>query len=184
MPSNLRSNAVRRARELATARPLILDTETTGLNPLDEIIEISLVDLDGKKLFETLIQPTRPIPADATRIHQITDDMVKNAPVWKNVWPQIEPLISSRYIGVYNADFDRRMLRQTHQVHGITWNEASARFFCIMKLYADFYPFGRGKYQKLEDAGRQCGIKLPNSHRAFDDALLALEIFRYIANTT
>jgi hypothetical protein len=47
-----------------------------------------------------------------------------------------------------------------------------------MKLYADF--IGSRRWQRLEEAGRQCRLELPNSHRAKDDTLLARAVFQYM----
>lgn len=180
MPSNKRQFAIRRARELLLMDPLFLDTETTGLGPQDEIVEIAILDVDGNALYDSLVQPTRSIPLDATWIHGITDAMVAGAPAWPQVWSEIEELLSTRHVGIYNAEFDLRLLRQSHHHHGLAW-DGLRNPFCIMKLYADFYPYSGGRYQKLEIAGRQCGIPLPNSHRARADTTLALAVFKRIA---
>jgi DNA polymerase-3 subunit epsilon len=57
-----------------------------------------------------------------------------------------------------------------------------------MRLYAQFYgewdPMRNSyRWQKLEDAGRQCGIAMPNSHRALEDALLAKAVLEHIARS-
>jgi DNA polymerase III epsilon subunit-like protein len=58
----------------------ILDTETTGLEYNSRIVEIAVTTADGEVLLDTLVNPGEPIPADATAIHKITDEMVANAP--------------------------------------------------------------------------------------------------------
>jgi DNA polymerase-3 subunit epsilon len=180
MPQPLRQNAIRQARQYLAFQPYFLDTETTGLYYNDEIIEIAISDFSGQIVLDTLVKPERSIPIDSQRIHHITNEMVSDSPCWLDVWKQAEEILAGKYIGVYNKDFDIRMLQQTHAIHRIPWKEPG-KFFCIMTLYADFSPYARGKYQKLDDAGRQCGIKIPNSHRAKDDTLLAREIFLTMA---
>jgi DNA polymerase III epsilon subunit-like protein len=112
------------------------------------------------------------------QIHNITDELVRESPTWLQVWPQLEAVLKNRVVGIYNAEFDLRMLQQTHQVYGLPWRIPMSRVFCIMKLYSDFSGFL--KWQSLEAAGRQSRIPLPNSHRARDDTLLARELFLYI----
>jgi DNA polymerase-3 subunit epsilon len=58
-----------------------------------------------------------------------------------------------------------------------------------MELYAMFYgdrdPYrGSFRYQSLEIAGRQCGINLPNAHRAVDDCLLTRAVLHYMAESS
>lgn len=177
-----RKLAIQKAREYLAMRPVFLDTETTGLDIGAQIIEVCVVDHDGNVLVNNLVRPQGPIPADAMRIHGITDEMVRAAPTWPEVWPEVEGVLSGRYVGVYNADFDLRMLRQSHQRYGLPWLLSQGRFFDMMKLYADYKGFQR--WVTLEVAGRQCGIPLPNTHRAQADALLVRALLQYIASRT
>ena len=58
---------------------IILDTETTGLDENAEVIQIGVTDGAGKVLMDnTPCKPLRPIPAEATAIHHITNEMVQN----------------------------------------------------------------------------------------------------------
>ena len=95
-----RRTAILKAQEYFRARPLYLDTETTGLNPVDEIVEICIVDHDGTVLLNSLVRPTRPIPADVTRLHGITNQMVQGAPAWIEVWPAVYAILSGRQVGI------------------------------------------------------------------------------------
>ena len=180
MSSAVRRKAIQAAREYANYRPIFLDTETTGLHNTAEIVEISVVDFDGSVVLDTLVKPAHSIPWEVIRVHGITDEMVVEAPSWTEVWPQVEKLLQGRYVGIYNADFDIRMMKQSHDLNGMSWEMSEVRNFCIMKLYAQFY--GTGRWQKLESARRQCGLALPNTHRAKDDTLLVHAIFEYMVN--
>ena len=180
-----RTAAIARAQQNLLNRPLFLDTETTGLDPRAEIVEIAVIDHDGGVLLDTLVKPTRPIPWDATRVHGISNEMVANAPTWGDIWPQVQSILTGRRVGIYNAEFDLRMIQQSHAAQKIADGAAGARAFCIMKLYAEFYgergSHGDFRWQSLDKAARQCGIALPNSHRAGADALLARALLAYVA---
>ena len=178
MSTAYRKKAIQTAREYANFKPVFLDTETTGLHNTAEIVEISMVDHDGDVLLDTLVKPIHTIPWDVTQVHGITDEMVVGAPAWPEVWPQVEKTLEGRYVGIYNAEFDLRMMKQSHLLNGLSWTVSQNRFFCIMKLYAKFY--GAGRWQKLDSAGRQCGLTLPNTHRAKDDTLLARAVFEHM----
>lgn len=69
---------------------VVFDLETTGVMiSKDEIIEISAVKVRNGKVveeFSELVNPCRPIPYDATRVNNITDEMVRHAPFCKKFW--------------------------------------------------------------------------------------------------
>ncbi len=184
MISSHRLQIAQQARQLALKRPLFLDTETTGLDDRAEIVEIAVIDSQGAVLLESLVRPTRKIPWDVIRIHGITDDMVAGAPTWRELFPRLEEILRGSLVGIYNADFDLRMLSQSHLAHGLFFPRNIFESFCIMRLYAQFYGapgyYGSPRWHKLEAAARQCGIPLQNTHRARDDALLAKAVFEYI----
>jgi DNA polymerase-3 subunit epsilon len=182
MPSTDRLRALQHARYYNGLDPLFLDTETTGLHGDAQIVEICLIDSTASVLYESLVRPTRSIPWDAVLVHNITDTLVSDAPSWQQVWSNVEEIIRGRYVGIYNAEFDIRMMRQTHALYDIPWEENLFSSFCIMRLYANFFGQSRGRYgtprwQSLTDAARQCGIYIQGAHRACQDTQLALAVF-------
>ncbi len=184
--ANARQGAIRQAQELLAREPIYLDTETTGVRSNAEIVEICIVDHENSVLFDSLVRPKGVIPADAARIHGINDSMVATAPPWEQLWLQIEPLLLSRPIGIFNASFDLRLLQQSHQFAGLPWPAVPLDAFCIMKLYAQFYgewdPYRQSyRWQSLDKAQRHCNIPLQNSHRAKADALLARAVLHHMA---
>jgi DNA polymerase-3 subunit epsilon len=178
--------AIRLAQDEIQHKPVYLDTETTGLEEFDQIVEICVLDSDGSVLVDSLVKPTSKIPAGVTKLHGITDAMVKEAPTWPEIWPAVQAALTGRHVAIYSADYDVRMMKQSHRHHAMRWKLKGANFFCIMKLYAQFrgeWDDYRGTYRwhKLREAGRQCKIELPNAHRAKADALLARAVLQYVA---
>jgi DNA polymerase-3 subunit epsilon len=106
---------------------------------------------------------------------------VAQAPAWVEVWPQLSSILRGKKVGVYNDEFDVRMIQQTNQLARLAQPVPAASFFCIMRLYADFS--GVRRFQALDVVGRQLGIPLPNAHRALADALLAREVFLRMAQS-
>lgn len=181
-----RQGAVQVAREILQARPVYLDTETTGLDWASEIVEICVLDHDGSVVLESLVRPTIPIPPDASRVHGIRDAMVAGEPSWAETWPAVERAFAGRTIAIYNADYDLARMRQSHRRHGLEWHEPAGPIHCVMKLYARFYgdwnPTRRSfRWQSLQQAARQCGIVLSQRHRARQDAELARAVLEYVA---
>jgi DNA polymerase-3 subunit epsilon len=186
MDSLYRRNAIQEARELIEQNPVYLDTETTGMHFNSEVIEIGIIDDQGEVLFDQLIRPRGKIDPAAGRVHGISIEMLASAPTWEQIWPQAEAILTGRRVGVYNVEFDLRLMKQTHARSWLTWVLPDTNFFDIMKLYARYYgdwdPSRKSfRYQSLEIAGRQCGIRLPNAHRAVDDCLLTRALLHYMA---
>ncbi len=180
-----RKAAIAKAQIELNKKLAYLDTETTGLKAHDQIVEICLIDNDGAVLIDSLVKPTVKIPSDATRIHGITDAMVSHAPTWPELWPQLEPLFAERRIAIYNADYDLRLMKQSHRVHGLIWQTTISQF-CIMKLYAQYrgnWNAWSGSYRwvSLDDARWQCHLEFPNAHRARADTLLARAVLQVVA---
>lgn len=189
MLSGDRLRAIQHARYYNGLDPIFLDTETTGLHADAEIVEICLIDSTGSVLYDSLVRPTRSIPWDAVLVHNITDELVSDAPPWSQVWSRVEEIIRGRYVGIYNAEFDLRMMRQTHALYGIRWEENIFSHFCIMRLYAQFYGQSRGRYgtprwQSLTDAARQCSVYIQGAHRARQDTELAMAVFNHMLQST
>lgn len=110
---------VKQAKEILGLNPVFLDTETTGLGDSDRIIEIAIVDMQGTPLLNSLINPGMQIPAEASRVNGITNNMVTNAPLWREIWPKVEEILRGRLIGIYNAEYDLRMLSQSNKIAGL-----------------------------------------------------------------
>ena len=81
-----------RAREVLALQPLFLDTETTGTGPGDLIIEVGIVDAQGNELFNSLVNPGIPIPAESSAVNGITNADVADEPKWPQVWPKVEEI--------------------------------------------------------------------------------------------
>lgn len=180
-------NVLQRAQAVLKLQPIFLDTETTGTGQTDRIIQIGIVDTQGETLFQSLVNPGTPIPAESSAVNGITDEMVKDAPVWTQIWPDVETILKGRVIGIYNADFDLRLLRQTNKAYGLPMTIETNQAFCVMKLFAAFYGEWNArnngfKSQKLEFAGRFLNISIPNSHDAVDDARLTAALTKAIAD--
>jgi DNA polymerase III epsilon subunit-like protein len=166
-------------------RVIYLDTETTGFGPRAEIVDIAAVSAAGEVLLESLVQPTRRIPADATAVHGITNADVKHAPAWCDLYEELLQVLAGRRIIVYNVIFDRQMVNQACERYDLA--APAADWECAMRKYAGFYGnWDTGKrwyrFQKLERAVLAFGAE-PGGHRAAADAFACRAVVLGMAAT-
>ncbi|MCY0894993.1 MAG: DUF3820 family protein [Alicyclobacillaceae bacterium] len=104
---------------LRDTRFVVLDTETTGLDPeTDQVIDLSLVEVSKRgivPLYETRIDPKRPIPPESSAVHHLTDRDVAGKPTLDAVWPTVLDHLQDAVLVAHNASFDRAMLPETHR---------------------------------------------------------------------
>jgi DNA polymerase III subunit epsilon len=97
-------------------REIVLDTETTGLNPLDghRVLEIGAVEIVHQvltgRVFHHLINPERDIPEDAVAVHGHTANALKDKPVFAQVVDDFLSFIGEAPLVIHNAEFDVRFL--------------------------------------------------------------------------
>lgn len=152
---------------------VILDTETTGLTLRDQIIEISVIDLTGKILLNSLVKPTIIIPAEATSIHGITNEMVQGAPSWTTIYKELREVTVGKTILIYNAEFDLGMIENNCIANNVEFKDFKST--CVMKMYADYLDSKR--WISLSDA-----TKLTIKHRAAADCFAVLELLQQLKN--
>ncbi len=97
-------------------REIVLDTETTGLNPADghRLLEIGAVEIVHQsatgRFFHALINPERDIPEDAMRVHGHSAESLQDKPVFAGVVDDLLAFIGDAPIVIHNADFDLRFM--------------------------------------------------------------------------
>lgn len=173
---------------LRSGNYVVLDTETTGLED-GEIVQIAIVHSSGDVLLDTLVKPKRPIPADATRIHGITNEMVKDAPTWEQVRDLVAHEIMGEHVVIYNAVYDRKMMHKSSERWGLPkteWKEMAA-FWCAMEMFAAVYGEwneyrGNFRWQKLATAADYYNIPSQGqAHTALADCLTTLAVCKAMA---
>jgi len=171
----------------------ILDTETTGLGDDAEVCQIAVIDAAGRTILNTLVQPTKPIPAGASAIHGITNEAVAKAPKWGPVSRFLYALLGDKNVLIYNANYDLRVMQSSTVLSdqnsgGGGYDVATLiedKSHCVMLEYAEFYGDwndyrGSYRWQKLSAAARQCGVAVENAHDALGDCLMTLAVVRHM----
>jgi len=179
--------AIRTTRGRLAEDPIYLDTETTGLTEQDQIIEIALIDSDGTTLLNTLVKPTILISAAATRVHNLENEDLLDAPRFDEILDELNRLTKNRLVLAYFTAFDLRLLAQSAAAWDVNLPYIHAK--CMMITYSEFHGEWsdyRNKFtwQSQIAAARQLGLKVPhNLHRASADAELCRAIAIAVAET-
>ncbi len=154
-----------------------IDTETTGTNAqADRVIEVGIVLFQSGQVVEKknwLINPGRPIPPDATKVHGITDADVADKPSFAEVMPEIVEALQGALPLAYNADFDRGFLLEELKRNQFSGERPPA--FRNDVIWLDPLTWARElqkehRSRALGDVCERLGISLENAHRATDDA--------------
>ena len=158
---------------------IIVDTETTGLDPnIDEILQIAIVDGNGKILFNEYIKPEHHTTwSDAEKIHKISPETVKKCKPLKKYKRKISRIFknATQIIG-YNLPFDLKFLEKKIDIY-----TESQILIDLMpkfaKVFREPHPFIKGEYkwQKLTTAAAFYNYKY-EPHDALNDVLATLHI--------
>lgn len=168
-----RAKAIGWAREVvANEATIFLDTETCGKENDSQVCDIGIVAIDGTVLLDQLVRPSIPIPADASRIHGITNEMVEGAPTWREIHDRVAGIIDGRLTVIYNRAYDRAILKNEAKRDG---RELDMHSECAMLAFGQFdgtpgFRAGEFKWHRLESAVQRFGI-VPGGHRALADAM-------------
>jgi DNA polymerase III epsilon subunit family exonuclease len=151
---------------------VVVDTETTGGQSMlgDRITEFAAVVVRGGEIvevYETLVNPRRSIPPFVTRLTNITWDMVKNAPTFDRIAPDVIRVLEGNVFVAHNATFDWRFV--TTEVSRSTGRQLRGRRLCTVKIARKVLP--QLSRRSLDYVARYYGIEIRNRHRAAGDAV-------------
>ena len=162
---------------LQLTKPLaFIDLETTGVNlATDRIIEIAIVKVlpDGKRSIKRkLINPQIPIPKQSSDLHGITDDMVKEAPTFKDVAHELKQMLDGCDIAGYNSNrFDIPMLVEEFLRADVDFDMRGRRLVDVQNI------FHKMEQRTLSAAYKfYCNKHLEGAHSAEIDATATHEI--------
>ena len=152
----------------------VIDVETSGGQAAcDRVVEIGLVLIDDNRIvnrFQSLINPDLHIPASLTAIHGINNDMVKDAPLFADLAPQLLELLDDRIFVAHNVHFDYGFIEAEFRRAG---HEFRAKKLCTVRLSRRML---RLQSHSLAALCRHFSIVNSRAHRALEDALATSEI--------
>ncbi len=162
---------------LQLSRPLaIIDLETTGINlSNDRIVEIAIVKVmpDGeKKIKRKILNPEIPIPQASTDVHGISNDMVKDAPTFRQVANEIKQFLDNCDLCGYNSNrFDIPLLTEEFLRSGLNFEFRDRRLVDVQKV------FHMMEQRTLSAAYKfYCDKVLTDAHSAEADATATYEV--------
>ncbi|QCU90366.1 DNA polymerase III subunit epsilon [Thiomicrorhabdus sediminis] len=170
-------------------RQILLDTETTGFDPLngDRIIEIGAVEMVKRRLtdnnYHQYVFPERSVPQEAIEVHGITDDFLADKPIFSKIADDFMEYVAGAELIIHNAPFDVGFIN--HELSLLPDNkwgriEDHCEITDSLKLARKMYP---GQRNSLDALCKR--LFIDNSNRTLHGALLDSEILAdvYLAMT-
>lgn len=168
-------------------RQIVLDTETTGLDPKQghRIVEVAAIELINRKIsersFHRYLNPEREIDAGAAEVHGLTLERLQDEPKFADIAPALLEFISGAELIIHNAPFDIGFLNKELELAGLP----SLSSYCpsvidTLKQAKELHPGKKNNLNALCDR-----YQIDNSHRTLHGALLDTELLGevYLAMT-
>lgn len=161
-------------------REIVLDTETTGFNPDkgDRVVEIGCVELDNLlptgEVYHVYINPRRPMPEEAFRVHGLSDGFLKDQPIFADIAADLLAFLADSRLIIHNASFDMKFLNfelKNAHLEPLPYSRA----LDTLELARKKHPFGPNS---LDALCRRYGID--NSSRDYHGALLDSELLAQV----
>jgi DNA polymerase-3 subunit epsilon len=168
-------------------RQIVLDTETTGLNPRtgDRIIEVGCVEIVNRKLtgnnFHRYINPERDSDEAALAVHGLTTEFLRDKPKFNEIVDELRAYVQGAEVIIHNAPFDLGFLNHEFQRLGLPpFTDHCARVIDTLVQAKELHPGKRNSLDALCDR-----YEISNAHRKLHGALLDSELLAdvYLAMT-
>jgi DNA polymerase-3 subunit epsilon len=157
-------------------REIILDTETTGLEPStgDRLVEIGCIELFNHlptgRTFQTYLNPQRDVPPDAVRVHGLTTEFLKNHPLFTEKVAEFLDFIEGATLVIHNAEFDMKFINAELKSAGFK-PIPMTRVIDTVLMAREKFP---GQPASLDALCRR--FKIDNTERKLHGALLDSEL--------
>jgi len=159
-------------------RQIVLDTETTGLNPRtgDRVIEVGCVELHNRMLtgnnFHRYINPERDSEEGALAVHGLTTEFLRDKPKFAEIAEELREYIRGAEVIIHNAPFDLGFLNHEFKLLGLpTFTEHCSGVIDTLVHAKELHP---GKRNSLDALCDRYGVS--NAHRKLHGALLDAEL--------
>src|SRR5712691_7698896 len=167
------------ATPLIALDAVVLDTETTGLDPASaRLVEVAAVRVAGGRIdeastFRRLVRPGVTIPAAATAIHGIDDAAVEQAPPFAEVWRELSAFVGDAVVIGHSIGFDLAVLKRECDRAGLAF--ARPRSLCV-RLLGEVAGRDLAGYS-LDQLAAWLGVEVTGRHSALGDAAATAQVF-------
>lgn len=159
---------------------IVFDTETTGLSTnSDDVIQIGAVRIvKGRRIegeiFDSYVNPNRPIPPASTKVHGIRDDMVKGAPDFIAAAEKFYRFSKNAILIAHNAPFDLAFFKRDGETEERKFNHP-----VLDTVLLSASVFGQSMSHTLDALASRLGIEIEEEvrHTALGDAIATAEVF-------
>ena len=161
-------------------RQIVLDTETTGIDPKEghRIIEIGCVEVVNRRLtgnhFHVYINPGRHIEQEAIEVHGITNEFLADKPTFSQVAQEFVSFIKGAQLVIHNAPFDVGFMDHEFGMEASTKGVITNQICDVLVTLTLARQMHPGQKNNLDALCKRYGID--NSHRTLHGALLDAEI--------
>ena len=157
---------------------VVVDCETTGSRSMagDRITEVAVVRVhDGRAemVFESLVNPDRPIPPAVMALTNISWEMVRHAPRFVDICDQLLGALEGSVFVAHNAGFDWRFL--SNEITRATRRPLVGQRLCTVRMARHFVPQLRRR--NLDSLSDYYGVVNTARHRAGGDAMATAKVF-------
>jgi DNA polymerase III subunit epsilon len=172
------SSAPASSEPLSNLSYVVVDVETTGGRAYyaDRITEIAAVVVKNGEIveiFETLVNPERPIPPFVTRLTNITWDMVRDAPTFDRIAGDVLRVLEGNIFVAHNAMFDWRFV--SAEISRASGQRLAGRRVCTVGVARKILP--QLSRRSLDNVARYYGVEINGRHRAGGDAIATAKCF-------
>jgi DNA polymerase-3 subunit epsilon len=169
-------------------RPLYLHLAASKQGPQGEVVEIAVLETDGTPLLEELVCPRGAIRPDMSAVHGITNELVRAAPPWAEVFPRISLALLERRVVVYDTTACLGVMRHSTELAHLRWDIDEEGFIAVEAIFARFHGqrepgSGRFKSYPLLEAADMLGLNTETIgyRRALEDAALVRSMLMALA---
>ncbi len=185
--NNLDKSYPGKALEILKRKPLFLDTETTGLDDLAQIIELGIVGCNGDVIFESRYNPTVEIDQGAEDVHGISKKSLEKEKIFSDDAKKIKKILLNNLIVIFNSEFDLRLLKNTYKAFNLNYEFlGDVESECAMYFSARYWgATNRYGTISLSNAVYEAGLNFSDfgeAHSAVGDCKATLAVIKKIAS--